>query len=802
MNHLRIRLDLLLVAFVLAGAVGVARADISMRINRVGPFSGSPFWVRDGVVTFAEVDVRNSGSAPFDGVLRASQTDRDGDVVVSELSIAVAPDGEWESKELYFVPNLASGDSYLTIKLYTPEDELVEFTNDVGETTKSLRSNPFMDKPDKDDLLIVAMSSGVPLPHDSCLRATAQDLSFTEVVTDRAIRSIAPREIPRKAQGLNAIDAIIWEDADPGEITPDQADSLIGWVRQGGRLLITANSHWQSFANSPLAEIMPASIVDIEDVHAIPAFKGIIVTRSEYEEFASGYRAHAITRCSMQPKADALGIPSNVKPDDDNADADAPQDLSPIAYRRYVGRGMVTLLGAKLMDLMPPPAVAEFDNSDEAKAERVRFAKMVDKVVANNFLALPPFREAKGNTWGLDQKTNLFTALTQTIGFSTVTGVFLVFAIGFTCIYTFVATIGSYLYLNKKGWASYCWSAFAAVSIVGVVIGLGMVWVLRGFSTKVWETSVVDAHAGKNYGYATCLFGVKTKDHTRLDLQLPVGYTNAPSGNGLIYALPKTFDPMLGSESSFVASETYRLTQAATHIDGVPVRATLKEFEGRWHGELGGTLEARLIYDDTTNQFTADSYIRNELGITLSDCYLIEGDQDIAGERGSVIGIRCHTLNALEAKGDGSETSGERFVRLLYEKEPAGPDGKPVLRKPIEMRLSTYLGSWLGSTRSFSSLIGQGTQAADIPADAAHAPFLLLSVYNLIDPTNSPGASWKLKRSYGRRLDCSDWVTKHTAVLIGFSHDTPPALLQIDRVNERPQKALTMYRFLIPVERK
>lgn len=785
-------------AIVIASTAATADANISMRINRVGPFSGSPYWVRDGVLSFVEVDVRNVDSAPFEGILRATQTDRDGDVVVSELPIAVAPDGEWESKELYFVPNEIASNGQIIVKLYSMNDELIEFADELGQPVKSLTSNGFLNTPDKDSHLVVTMMSGTRLSHEVYLKPATQDLPYTDLICGRELRSIAPRELPRKGQGLAAIDALIWEDADPAEISPEQAEALMAWVREGGRLLLTVNSHWQSFHNSPLAEILPASIVDIADVRSIPAFKDIIGTQSEYDEFARIYRRFPVTRCRMRPHAEALSIPSRVRPDGDD---DAAEDLEPIAYRRFVGRGMVTLLGARLSDLMPTPRLNDADDPEDTKRERARFAKMVDKVVANNLLALPVMREAKASAWGFEQRINLYSFLTRSIGFSAVTGVFLVFAIGFTAIYTFVATIGSYLYLNKKGWGGYCWSAFAAVSIVGVVIGLGMVWVLRGFSTKLWQTSIVDARAGVNYGYGTCLFGVKTKDHTRLDLKLPVGYANEGAGQGPIFPLPKAIDNMTGGETSFVASDTYRLEQAATLIEGVPVRATLKEFEGRWHGELGGTIEARLIYDEKTKQFTEDSYIRNELGVTLDDCFLFEGDQEIAGERGRSTGIRCHQLNRLGDKGESANLAGEALFKRLYDKGTLDSNGDPELRKGADLYLTEFLDTWKRKIGAVSSLMGQPTQVRNIATDVEHAPYLLLSVYNLIDPSGST-AAWNLQRSFGRRLDCSHWITRHTAVLIGFSMETPPAVLQIDRANERPERALTMYRFLIPVERK
>src|SRR5690606_34216797 len=88
MQRLRVQLACI-VTLALSGAAvpRSASAALSMRINRVGLFTdGSPL-VREGEITFAEVALRNTGATPFDGLLRLTQLDRDGDVVISELPV-------------------------------------------------------------------------------------------------------------------------------------------------------------------------------------------------------------------------------------------------------------------------------------------------------------------------------------------------------------------------------------------------------------------------------------------------------------------------------------------------------------------------------------------------------------------------------------------------------------------------------------------------------------------------------------------------------------------------------------------
>jgi hypothetical protein len=44
-------------------------------------------------------------------------------------------------------------------------------------------------------------------------------------------------------------------------------------------------------------------------------------------------------------------------------------------------------------------------------------------------------------------------------------------------------------------------------------------------------------------------------------------------------------------------------------------------------------------------------------------------------------------------------------------------------------------------------------------------------------------------------------LTNRTAILIGWSEDRPPVVLEVDRAAYEPDRSRTIYRFVIPVER-
>ena len=66
------------------------------------------------------------------------------------------------------------------------------------------------------------------------------------------------------------VDVIVWDDADPSQTGPRQIDALIEGVRDGGRLLITSGSNWQSLVSSPVARALLGKAVGDSVTVSVP----------------------------------------------------------------------------------------------------------------------------------------------------------------------------------------------------------------------------------------------------------------------------------------------------------------------------------------------------------------------------------------------------------------------------------------------------------------------------------------------------------------------------------------------------
>lgn len=788
------RIHAMTVAAVLFIAPSLVHAQVEGRIARIGLFAGADPIVRAGTWTFVEVELRSVAAGPFGGELRTEQRDRDGDIVVSRLPVALEPNGDWRPYQLYFVPyDMGMGGS-VNVTLHDDEGRQLEIMTESGEKVAQLAS-PSVNELMPDEFLIVDLASRGRLPHVALLDLDRRRQQLQ--MNRRKVRSMAPREIPQRALGLEAVDAITWDEADPSELSAQQIQALVDWAARGGRLLITAGKNWRALADSPLADALPVTIQGAEERTEAQEFTDIVAQSNYAGRLDRHYAKHPFLRCLMNPREGALALPANCP---------NPQ----ICFRREIGRGVITFVGASLNQLLPAPKKLSSTVNEggllEDEAQKDPFIEVAcERVLARRLLNLPPIRKEEEQAWNVSEPTDLFQVLRSSIAFEGVGTKFLVFAILFAMAYTFTATIGSYWYLKKRSWLHHGWTAFGAVSIAASVIGTGMVGMLRGVSKSLWQTTVVDGVAGSDEARADCLFGVKTPNHTRLELSLPVG-EQAPGiapQFGSLRAVPGSVGTFDKADSQFAAAASYESTLSGERLTDVPVRATLKEFQGDWYGILPGRFDGRIVLrrpnqkeSSLRYEFAPGSFLRNGLGVTLKDCHLFITDEETAGENVSVL-ANYFIVGDLADSGAEAEMS-DAVLRQKLLRDPNDPT------KPLSSfsMVSNKIDDWTRRMRSFIPLSGGGLQGASpqISGSDEYTSVLLLSFFDLLrdNGTNQP---LNLRRGHGRLLDCTRRLTRNTAILIGRSDDAPPAHLNVDGKRLEPSQSNTIYRFVIPVER-
>ncbi|MFK7928993.1 MAG: hypothetical protein AB8H79_12445 [Myxococcota bacterium] len=84
--------------------------------------------------------------------------------------------------------------------------------------------------------------------------------------------------VPERVQGLDSLNWLIWMDADPSKLTPEQVDAVRGWVAGGGHLLVTTTTKWRQLGDGPLADLLPVTLEGVRDGYGSWAMLGNVST--------------------------------------------------------------------------------------------------------------------------------------------------------------------------------------------------------------------------------------------------------------------------------------------------------------------------------------------------------------------------------------------------------------------------------------------------------------------------------------------------------------------------------------------
>jgi hypothetical protein len=150
------------------------------------------------------------------------------------------------------------------------------------------------------------------------------------------VARVTPATLPDTWLGYNALDAMIWSDPRPDQLSGAQAEALRRWVLEGGHLVVAVDEQWQALAKSPLAPLLPAQPEGVEVVSRE-------VARHPWLQGAQGAQ-ETIPRLKASPR--------------EGAQAD--HDMSPLGWSWPIGEGRVTLWRVTPARFAATPTVDEW----------------------------------------------------------------------------------------------------------------------------------------------------------------------------------------------------------------------------------------------------------------------------------------------------------------------------------------------------------------------------------------------------------------------------------------------------------
>ena len=222
-------------------------------------------------------------------------------------------------------------------------------------------------------------------------------------------------------------------------------------------------------------------------------------------------------------------------------------------------------------------------------------------------------------------------------------------------------------------------------------------------------------------------------------------------------------------------------------------------------GTVTGELTARRRF------FTDESYIVNELGVDLSNCWLIHTTKAVMENPDDVPkGFRSDWIYAFPIGDLKADAKKILVAQRCYQPEPDESLSLFLERA----RLGAAQASWSRAFRSVLSNIGLGesVESSATLADVQKA-MLLASTIGELDPDTLKSLSDQMmgvtqtwSRDRLRWLDLRNQMTPHTALLIGFAQDPGPTRLfrrsgnrGFRMIEPEHNYSWTMYRIRIPV---
>ncbi len=762
-----------------------ALADVVVaKVVSVGfpAMSGTGAVVRFGQWFPVHVQLSLQGTGTITRTLKLESVDLDGDrMAIIRPDVTISAEGGGAPRDVWCY-GLANSSEEMPTSLVLLDEN--------GEAHERVPL-PVVDWLPNDDLLVVDLSDQAVIGLMRMMTPAYSPGGRFEGTRDYyrniVVSKMQPAELPDRWIGLEAVDVIVWDQpgaTDLKRIGP--IDALTQWVDNGGQLIIGVGSAWPALRGSAVGARLPlAGEGVVAELNDLPVFR---------ERFVSGAAAERpLDRVVLATVADLA--PDAVRTLGEFAAANSPRGSINMIAMRAVGAGRVVSTAAALRDLTPG-----------GTREGAFFASLLE---------LNPYSEDEKKQQSATGQQMLganyvYGDIASAIGFGTATALRSMLAFFFVATYAFVATAGTWFWLTHRKQTTASWTAFLAVAVLASAVSLGTVGLTRGCSSGIQTLQVIDLAAGELNGRGHALFGYRSPTRTRDTLAL-AGSTG--------FLRPLARSPLRGPY--FVTPDRYVAEPAAGKLSDVLVRATLKQTEGYWSGELGGTIQSRLTIDRSTGRITPDSYIANDLDQPIRGGVLLYADprQDDAGvprpagltelyDRPSdkelafvppSRNVLVASVGSIEAKSRVTEIASaayraldgdlDRWRRNATPKRSDRPDIRNLLLEHQAWQSAfgatatrSVLGVLLASTRNYFL-----HRRSAVVTDA----WIPLSTEGIPD------------------LDCTHWLISGrsrdgglagTAVLIAWTDAPGPAVLSVNNDPRPAYAGETVYRVRIPIE--
>ena len=586
---------------------------------------------RPGCWTPMVVRLTPTTGAPFKGKIAVYQEDGDHDHPIFTRPISLTGNTETGERTqrfwMYFIPQadlLRDGNdpTYVNRKL-----QVYLTTEDGKQLTRLLVKDPIdeMDDPNRARstklVLCVTEQSRPMFSPFAPLRSVIGLKEFVQpvMIPIASVRNLLPENVI----GYEGVDAIVWCDADPAQLSAEQRLALDQYVHQGGKLIVlqTGKPNVWEMVKRGFEALLPVEVQRIEQSKDVFAIKRIVENRAKY---APSDRLKYLTwkDIGKGPYDIALGKPKrNTIVGETEGDDGAGR---PWLVRGAVGSGSVTWIAQDLGDsnLTGRSGIA----GAGAGNENFKWLYIWDRVfdwgnASQPAVSNPPplfedptrkiyqerYVDAGGITYHL---TRSFLAGME---FTSKSTTYLLVATIFFILYWVIAGPGSYLYLAARKRASQSWFAFALSALVATGVTIVIVKLALRGAPQVQHVSFVRMTPGEPAVVRT-QFGlyIPRDGGQRVELM-----NTAKDAVSYITAYPT-----LSISDEGAPPLDYEVPVFNTTAVNFPYRSTLKKIQANWIGDLPLGIEG-IGRISRKRELDLEGKLTNKSGRKLINVYLV-----------------------------------------------------------------------------------------------------------------------------------------------------------------------------------
>ncbi len=711
---------------------------------------------RPGDWAGVRLTLRDRGDRVRAALVRWHIEDPDGDTALHQRLVTLNP-GREQELWLYARLPFGMGDSQaftVTVRL-APEGD----AETAGRRIGAARIQPRRVVPATSGLIGVVGRRSAGLDQYAATPAGTNRPGTSHELTETVI-GLEPASLPDDWRGLAAMEALVWLEGDPLELTDEAAQAIREWAHRGGQLVVAMPPVGETWTNerNPLIDLVPAMTiarregVDLDDYRAL--LTGL--RRLPLPDQAVIHTFSAQDGVSVTEAAPILAGP----------------DGRAVVMRRIVGSGMSTFVG--------------IDLGSSRLAGRIDAQRLWHRILGRRFTVMSPteMQQRRQAEPGVDftswDEAALDADLGALINMTGRAGAGVLLAVTVFGAYLLLAGPGGFAVLRLRGWEKHAWLAFVATAAVFAVAAWSGATALRPSLTEIRHVTLLDHVFAQPTDRARTWFSVILPTYGSQRLSIGAGDS---ADDRWTNALAPWDDPEGLGRTVFPDRREYIINSRRPDSLVVPTRSTVKQFRADWLGPpqlltpmpVGGE-----IYVDSSG--TLVGALEHKMPAALEDVQivLVRGQTSLVAEAGLPAETLAWSLpdpwapeTTLDLEKLGDPSDGQELFRVLAERV-AGAQGFAGLaraRSEREGRRRLAMAAWM----------------------------------TMLEPPNwrtmRGGVKTLLQRRETHGWDLGAWFTQPCLVVLGQIEMETPIPIRVD--GRKPEsRGIVMLRWIYPLSPK